>query len=83
LRGSNGDAINAALSAAGYNLRWLLRAVACGMIKPFYCVQILWQLIRGIRHGLGSAAQKEHNNVRNGAWCLGHPAGFMRLVAAR
>jgi hypothetical protein len=83
LRGSNGDAINAALSAAGYNLRWLLRAVACGMIKPFYFVRILWQLIRAIPHGLGSAAQQEHNNVRNGAWCMGHPAVFMRLDAVR
>jgi transposase, IS5 family len=27
LKGSEGDALNAVLSAVGYNLRWLLRAI--------------------------------------------------------
>lgn len=48
LKGAIGDAINAVLSAAGYNLRWLLRAVAAGKIKGFYFVWILWGLLSGI-----------------------------------
>ena len=37
LAGSVGDAIHAVLCAAGYNLRWLLRAVASGRIRlPFF-----------------------------------------------
>ncbi len=83
LKGAVGDAINAVLSAAGYNLRWLLRAVAAGTIKPFYFVQILRRLISGIRYDLGTAAQKARSNVRRVSWCLGHQTGFMRLDAAR
>ena len=83
LKGAVGDAINAVLSAAGYNLRWLLRAVATGTIKPFYFVQILRRLISGIRYDLGTAAQKARSNVRRACWCLGHQTGFMRLDAAR
>lgn len=33
LKGTQGDALNAVLSAAGYNLRWMLRAIAGGRIK--------------------------------------------------
>jgi IS5 family transposase len=83
LKGAVGDAINAVLSAAGYNLRWLLRAVAAGTIKPFYFVQILRRLISGIRYDLGTAAQKARRNVQRVSWCLGHQTGFMRLGAAR
>ena len=83
LKGAVGDSINAVLSAAGYNLRWLLRAVAAGTIKPFYFVQILRRLISGIRYDLGTAAQKARSNVRRASWCLGHQTGFMRLDAAR
>ena len=36
LAGSLGDALHAVLCAAGYNLRWLLRAVAHGRIKRFF-----------------------------------------------
>ncbi len=35
LKGAIGDAITAVLSAAGYNLRWRLRAVAASTIKAF------------------------------------------------
>ena len=37
LAGSLGDALHAVLCAAGYNLRWLLRAVAGGRIKRLFC----------------------------------------------
>lgn len=35
LKGATGDAINAVLAAAGFNLRWLMRAVLDGRISAF------------------------------------------------
>lgn len=39
LKGAIGDAMNAVLAAAGYNLRWLLRAIMDGKIKPVFLRQ--------------------------------------------
>jgi hypothetical protein len=36
LKGQTGDAVHAVLCAAGYNLRWLLRAIARMGLKAFY-----------------------------------------------
>lgn len=36
LSGSLGDALHAVLCAAGYNLRWLLRAIVSGRINPLF-----------------------------------------------
>ena len=36
LAGTTGDALHAVLCAAGFNLRWLLRAIVCGRIKPIF-----------------------------------------------
>ena len=36
LRGATGDALHTVLCAAGYNLRWLLRAVARGRIRALF-----------------------------------------------
>jgi hypothetical protein len=36
LKGALGDALNTVLSAAGYNLRWLMRAVLDGRIKRLF-----------------------------------------------
>lgn len=36
LKGSEGDALHAVLCAAGYNLRWLLRAIARKGLKAFF-----------------------------------------------
>ena len=36
LQDAQGDAINAVLAAAGFNLRWLLRAIADGRITPAF-----------------------------------------------
>lgn len=50
LAGSLGDALHAVLCAAGYNLRWLLRAVVRGRIKRFFfalCSAAL-QLLLGV-----------------------------------
>lgn len=45
LKGAQGDALNAVLSAAGYNLRWLLRAIADGRIKPIF-LRVLYAWLR-------------------------------------
>jgi hypothetical protein len=37
LQGSLGDALHAVLCAAGYNLRWLLRAIARKALKGIFC----------------------------------------------
>ena len=37
LPGAFGDALHAVLCAAGYNLRWLIRALLSGRIKPLFC----------------------------------------------
>jgi len=82
LKGAMGDAINAVLSAAGYNLRWLLRAVAAGVIKAFYFVQILRRLISDLRWTADTADRKQRSSVQHGGWCARHQAGFMRLGVA-
>lgn len=49
LKGSEGDALHAVLCAAGYNLRWLLRAIARKGLKalfaPFLCLAMLAALL--------------------------------------
>ncbi len=82
LKGSVGDAINAVLSAAGYNLRWLLRAVAAGTIKAFYFAQILWRWISAIQRTADAAGQIGRGNAPNRDWDMGHRARFMRLDVA-
>lgn len=42
LKGSLGDALHTVLCAAGYNLRWLLRAVARLGVKGFFVRHALW-----------------------------------------
>ena len=44
LSGAIGDALHTVLCAAGYNLRWLLRAIACGRIMPLFLAFLLWCL---------------------------------------
>jgi hypothetical protein len=59
LKGAVGDAINAVLSAAGYNRRWLLRAVPAVRIRGFYFVWILVRLLRGVWHTVGIRLQND------------------------
>jgi transposase, IS5 family len=46
LQGEQGDAIHALLCAAGYNLRWLLRAIARLGIAPLF-LRLLWRRLCG------------------------------------
>ena len=43
LKGALGDALHAISCAAGYNLRWLLRAIARPGIGPAFCVCFKWR----------------------------------------
>ena len=51
LKGSVGDALHAVLCAAGFNLRWLLRAVLRGRIRPLLLALLaVWMtLVCGVR----------------------------------
>jgi transposase, IS5 family len=46
LQGTLGDALHAVLCAAGYHLRWLIRAVLRGRIKPLFWPLWLFAWIR-------------------------------------
>jgi IS5 family transposase len=83
LKGAVGDAINAVLSAAGYNLRWLLRAVGADTIKALCFAQILWRWISAIQWTADAAGKMRRSNATNRDWYLGHRARFMRLDVAR
>ncbi len=41
LKGEVGDVMHAVLCAAGYSIRWLMRAILAGIISPVYLSQIL------------------------------------------
>jgi len=57
LKGSEGDALHTVLCAAGYNLRWLLRAIArLGITAVFLCLQFLAALFAGWRTDGGASA---------------------------
>lgn len=50
LKGADGDALHTVLCAAGYNLRWLLRAIArLGIAAVFLYLQFLAALFAGWR----------------------------------
>lgn len=63
LRGAAGDAVHAVLCAAGYNLRWLLRAIVRRRLKPLFLRLWAWwyqatrsalmpqQRVRGVTRG--------------------------------
>jgi IS5 family transposase len=49
LKGQTGDALHAVLCAAGYNLRWLLRAIArLGLAPVFFVLAWLGRLLNGL-----------------------------------
>jgi hypothetical protein len=41
LKGEVGDAIHAVLCAAGYNIRWLMRAILASIFSPVYVSLVL------------------------------------------
>jgi IS5 family transposase len=65
LKGADGDALHAVLCAAGYNIRWLLRAIVSKGIKALdgLCLPVIWlalvwvlsvfATVRDIKHEFG------------------------------
>ena len=49
LKGEIGDAIHAVLCAAGYNIRWLMRAIIAGIISPVYLSLMLGHWMQMIK----------------------------------
>jgi IS5 family transposase len=58
LKGETGDALHAVLCAAGFNIRWLMRAIANKGIQP------LWQLFLRLQFALNWALQIAMVHVR-------------------
>ena len=54
LQGETGDAIHALLCAVGYNLRWLLRAIARGPLDPAF-LRLMGRLMQALEHEGGQA----------------------------
>jgi hypothetical protein len=61
LKGSEGDALHAVLCAAGFNIRWLLRAIASGREGRFSGLQSCGAVCR-TRHAGGSAGLADGHN---------------------
>ena len=58
LKGETGDALHAVLCAAGFNIRWLMRAILAKGIQP------LWQLFLRLQFALNWAVQIAMAHVR-------------------
>jgi hypothetical protein len=58
LKGETGDALHAVLCAAGFNIRWLMRAIVNKGIQP------LWQLFLRLQFALHWAVQSVTAHVR-------------------
>jgi IS5 family transposase len=58
LKGETGDALHAVLCAAGFNIRWLMRAIVNNGIQP------LWQLFLGLQLAFNWAVQIDMAHVR-------------------
>ena len=55
LKGETGDALNAVLAAAGFNIKWLMRAIAAKGIKPLWLLFL--RLVAVAALGLAPATQ--------------------------
>ena len=55
LKGAEGDALHAVLCAAGYNIRWLLRAIARMKLKALFLRPILFAMLAILRCCVPSA----------------------------
>lgn len=71
LAGALGDALHAVLCAAGYNLRWLLRAIVRGRIKPLFCA--LWLACVQVIFGLAANHQATARPWRRSQFALRRP----------
>lgn len=60
LKGSEGDALHAVLCAAGFNLRWLLRAIARKGLKGFFAPVFALGIMAMLCMAAHEASQKGH-----------------------
>ena len=68
LQGALGDALHAINCAAGYNLRWLMRAIARLGIEALFLRQLLAVLEQPRAMGASHGAQKRWWAARSGHW---------------
>jgi len=59
LKGETGDALNAVLAAAGFNIRWLMRAIVAKGIRP---LRLLFLRLFGL--AAMACAQPSHGDQR-------------------
>ena len=64
LQGTTGDALHAVLCAVGYNLRWLLRAIARGPLDPAF-LRLIGRLLRAFENGDGRACLQSGIGIRS------------------
>lgn len=76
LKGSEGDALHAVLCAAGFNIRWLLRAIAQGRAKA------LWLALMWLASWLRRSAE-EGREASLGDQGRGVPRGGMAALGRR
>jgi IS5 family transposase len=59
LKGEQGDALHAVLCAAGYNIRWLLRAIVSKGIKALdgLCLPAIWTAIESVGSSFGAVCR--------------------------
>jgi IS5 family transposase len=63
LKGSEGDALHTVLCAAGFNLRWLLRAVARMGLGYALLVLKAWMRAASVLHGLHQRVSGSGNRI--------------------
>ena len=83
LQGASGDALHAVLCAAGFNIRWLLRAITAKGLKALCLVLCEWALWgRCNSRAAGSTTTTAVNALRR--WTLfGRPSTGSSLLACR
>jgi IS5 family transposase len=72
LKGSEGDALHAVLCAAGFNIRWLMRAIAAqALVFVFFWLRLWAQMALGERYAAVRRAQGQPDQTTR---LLGQPA---------
>ncbi len=82
LGGATGDALHAVLCAAGFNIRWLLRAIARKRLKALLLVFLQWALwVRCITSALPLRSSAVPASVRRFNWRQRQPHAPMGAAA--
>jgi IS5 family transposase len=78
LKGEQGDALHAVLCAAGYNIRWLLRAIVSKGIKALdgLCLSVIWPALASVLNAFAPV----HQLGLDIGWKLRKIIGINRLL---